>query len=148
GRIDLPCQGFVRTGLAVRYAQQLVPYALLKRSARINQGHRKLLQIPGEILPEFLLENIQMLVATGHDRAREQLLQCEKLVFEHSPVGKFQKAYAQMVRCGDQRSQGTLKPRDNDTVEVFAAAGRFTEGARERVPESTVRFVAVPQRDI
>src|SRR5207249_11521421 len=92
--------------------------------------------------------NIQMLVAAGQDRAREQLLQCEKLVFEHSPVCKFQKAYGTMVSCGDQRSQGTLKPRDNDTVEVFAAAGRSAKRARERVPESPVRIVAVSQRAI
>src|SRR5438093_5089251 len=134
--------------MAVGYAKQFIPHTLLKRCARINQRNRELLEIAGEIFLKLFPELIQVRVLAGDDRAREELLQCAELRFQHSPVCKLQKAYSAIVCGGDERSERTLLPRDNDTIQTVAGTGWPSEGAAKRISESTVRFIAVSQRDV
>src|SRR5262249_16433439 len=113
GRGNLPRQVFVGTSLAVRYTQQLVPDALLERRTRKNQGNRKPFQVPPEVLLQLLFQKIQVLVTFRDDGRGEPLFQPEELVFEHPPVGKFQKAYSPIVCSGHERPERTLKPGDD-----------------------------------
>src|SRR5437867_7325422 len=124
--------------MAVGYAKQFIPHTLLKRCARINQRNRELLEIAGEIFLKLFPELIQVRVLAGDDRAREDFLQRAELRFQHSPVGKLQKAYSPIVCGSDERSERTLHPRDNDTLHPLAGAGWPSEGAVKRVSESTV----------
>ena len=89
-----------------------------------------------------------MRVLAGDDRTREELLQRAELRFEHPPVRKLQKAYSAIVGGRDERSERTLEPRNNDTVQAVAGTGRPSESAAKCISESTVRFVSVSERNV
>src|SRR5262245_3204823 len=89
-----------------------------------------------------------MLVLARHDRAGKDLLQRIELRFEPATIGEFEKADATIVRCGDNRSQRTFHPRNNDAVQIMTCTWRTSERARECVAKSAVRLIAVAERDI
>src|SRR5262245_3369266 len=108
GRTNAPRQLFVRTRLSIRYTEEFVPHPQLKRRPWINERNRKLPQLAGEIPVEFLPQFRQVLIFTGHNRTRKELLQCRELRLQHAAVCKFEKAYSVLVRGSDNRSQRTF----------------------------------------
>src|SRR5678809_1463623 len=89
-----------------------------------------------------------MFVLARQDGAGKQSLQRFKLRFEHPSIRKFEKTDAVVVCSGNERSQWTLLPRNDDTIERAARPRSSPEGPHERIPESAVGFETVSERDV
>src|SRR3989442_13772008 len=82
-----------------------------------------------------------MLVLAGKNRAREELLQRIELGFQHAAVGEFDKAHSAVVRRGNNRSQRTLQPRDDESFQGTACFRPTSERPPECVAESAFRLI-------